>query len=194
MYPVGNGISISPVLEQQGEEDIVGRDGEEDMFGEDVVDMQQDQEVEEGAQEVDRRVGKVRKDPGSPSAEEVRKHSATHLPYRSWCKHCVNGRGITHPHLAHKHNIEEEIPTVGIDYHYMGKEGEEGTIPMLAIKDAHSKVVYDMVVTEKGVNSYMVNRVVQSLDLLGHKRIILKSDQEPAIVALCNEVKLKWGG
>ena len=40
----------------------------------------------------------------------------------------------------------------------------------------------------------MVKRVMQSLDLLGHKRLILKSDQEPALVALLDEVKLRWGG
>ena len=83
---------------------------------------------------------------------------------------------------------------MGVDYHYMGKEEEEGTVPFLCIKDANSKVIFDMVVTGKGVNTYVVNRVIQCLDLLGHKRIILKSDQEPAIVALCAEVKHKWRG
>ena len=144
---------------------------EEDLFGRDC-----EEEVGEGAQEVDRMVGEVRKDPGQPTAAEIAKHNATHLPYRSWCKHCVNGRGVTHPHLTHKHNREEEVPTVGVDYHYMGKEEEEGTVPMLCIKDSHSKVVFDMAVTEKGVNTYVVNRIIQCLDLLGHNSIILKSD------------------
>ena len=72
----------------------------------------------------------------------------------------------------------------------MGKQQEEGTVPMLAIKDAPSKVVFDMVVTAKGVNEYMVKRVMQSLDLLGHKRLILKSDQEPALVALLDDCLL----
>ena len=67
-------------------------------------------------------------------------------------------------------------------------------MPVLAIKDAPSKVVYDMVVPAKGKNSYMVNRVVQCLDLLCLKRIVHKSDQEPALVALVNEVKNRWGG
>ena len=46
---------------------------------EDLVDM----EVGDGAQEVDRVVGKVRKDPGQPTAAEIAKHNTTHLPYRS---------------------------------------------------------------------------------------------------------------
>ena len=101
---------------------------------------------------------------------------------------------LAHPHVSQHNSKEGEVPTVGADYHYMGKEGEEGTVPMLALKDAPSKVIFDMVATAKGVNEYMVKRVVQCLDLLGHKRIILKSDQEPALVALLDEVKPRWGG
>ena len=168
--------------------------GQVEAVEEDLSCSDCEEEVGEGAQEVDRMVGKVRKDPGQPTAAEIARHYATHLPYRSWCKHCVNGRGVTHPHLTRKHNREEEIPTVGVGYHYMGNEEEEGTVPFLCIKDADSKVIVDMVVMGKGVNTYVVNRVIQCLDLLGHKRLILKSDQEPAIVALCIEVKHKWGG
>ena len=84
MYPTGNGKPRSPIVVQQDQED---RMVEEDLFGE------EDMEVGEGAHEVDRIVGKVRKDPGAPSAEEVARHAATHLLSRSWCRHCVNGRG-----------------------------------------------------------------------------------------------------
>ena len=121
---------------------------EEDLLGEGDI------EVGEGAQEVDRVVGKVRKDPGAPSAEEVARHAATHLPYRSWCKHCVNGRGVAHPHITQHNSKDGEVPTVGVDYHYMGKEEEEGTVPTLCIKDAHSKVVFDMDAYEYHLETY----------------------------------------
>ena len=32
-------------------------------------------------------------EPGEPSSEERREHELTHLPFRSWCRHCVKGRG-----------------------------------------------------------------------------------------------------
>jgi len=57
------------VLEQQGEEEIGGKKDEEGMCEEDSEDMGRDLVVGEGAQEADRIVGKVRKDPGQPSAE-----------------------------------------------------------------------------------------------------------------------------
>ena len=31
--------------------------------------------------------------PVSPTLQEVRDHSVCHMPYRSWCAHCVRGRG-----------------------------------------------------------------------------------------------------
>ena len=32
-------------------------------------------------------------DPSKPTDEERREHELTHLPFRSWCRHCVRGRG-----------------------------------------------------------------------------------------------------
>ena len=34
----------------------------------------------------------VRSDPGSPSRAERDEHDATHLPFWSWCEHCVAGK------------------------------------------------------------------------------------------------------
>ena len=30
--------------------------------------------------------------PYLPSAAEIEEHRKTHIPYRSWCKHCIDGR------------------------------------------------------------------------------------------------------
>ena len=49
-------------------------------------------EVEDEAESGSRKVKKMQ-DPIRPSAGEVCEHNLTHLPYRSWCEHCVKGRG-----------------------------------------------------------------------------------------------------
>ena len=36
-------------------------------------------------------------DPKEPSEEERKDHALTHLPFRSWCRHCVRGRGKEEP-------------------------------------------------------------------------------------------------
>jgi hypothetical protein len=148
---------ISPVEKSGG---AGGEDREEDE------EARMDVEVGEEGQGAGRVEAKVRKGPGQPTREEIVKHNVTHLPYRSWCAHCVRGRGIAFPHLSQPCKTGEELPTVGADYHYMGVEGEEGTIPMLVIKDGNSKVSFDMVFTNKGPHEYMIKRVCQCLDLL----------------------------
>ena len=69
-------------------------------------------------------------DPKEPSEEERRQHNLTHLPYRSWCKHCVGGRGKEAPHR--RRDYQGELPELHLDYAFMGNEGEAGkTITLL---------------------------------------------------------------
>ena len=41
----------------------------------------------------------VLRDPGAPTPKEVEQHNVTHLPFRSWCRHCVRGRAESHPYF-----------------------------------------------------------------------------------------------
>ena len=34
---------------------------------------------------------RILKSPGDPTMEEYEAHRMDHMPYRSWCPHCVNG-------------------------------------------------------------------------------------------------------
>ena len=37
--------------------------------------------------------------PYVPSEQERRAHNVTHFPPRSWCEHCVRGRGLASKHV-----------------------------------------------------------------------------------------------
>ena len=50
------------------------------------------EEIEE-EEEYGLRKTERKQDPREPSAEERIEHEKTHLPFRSWCRHCVRGRG-----------------------------------------------------------------------------------------------------
>ena len=56
--------------------------------------------VEDESEEEDSAELKHAKDIVSPSRDAVEQHRVTHLPYRSWCKQCVMGRGIGKPHAT----------------------------------------------------------------------------------------------
>ena len=49
--------------------------------------------------------------PTAPSSTEVLLHNLTHLPYRTWCKHCVQGKGKEQQHRK----LTSRTPTVQLD-------------------------------------------------------------------------------
>ena len=57
--------------------------------------------------------------PYMPTQSERDDHELTHAQYRSWCEHCVNGRGIE---MAHKLGVDHEersVALVGFDYMFL---------------------------------------------------------------------------
>ena len=125
-----------------------------------------------------------------PSQKEVDRHMITHMPFRSWCPHCVRGKAKGHPHHKVPENREHQIPTISIDYMYFVREGEvEKGLPTLVMIDDKTGMIWARVLKQKGIEEYAVKVVTKFLDLLGYTRIIVKSDGEPAIKSLKEEVK-----
>ena len=125
-----------------------------------------------------------------PSQRELDEHMATHIPFRTWCKHCISGRGQSDHHRKQLDKGDQEIPTISIDYAFMNsKEADEASQPIIVLKDRRSGTIKAHLVEEKGVNAYAIKRIGQDIGLLGYKRIILKSDNEPAIIALKDAIK-----
>ena len=58
--------------------------------------------------------------PRLPTPDEVEQHNRTHIPFRSWCKWCVAGRGRG---AQHRKAPESSVPIVGIDYFYITSGG-----------------------------------------------------------------------
>ena len=91
---------------------------------------------------------------------------------------------------------EEEVPVVSIDYTFMHdrqKEGEEKGMPILVMKDRKTKVIRARVVPQKGKHWYAIKILSGMLDSLGYKKVMFKSDQEPAIMSLKEAVKNESG-
>ena len=144
------------------------------------------EEEEEGQKTKLRAIGKP------PSQKEFEEHMALHLPYRSWCRHCVSGRGQSDHHRKQLGQEDQEIPVISIDYAYLGdakREDETKVQPIIVIKDRKKGTIKAHMLEEKGVNAYAIKRVGQDIGLMGYKKIILKSDNEPAIIALKSAVK-----
>ena len=142
---------------------------------------------------------KTRRIPTQPSKAEIERHNKTHIPFRSWCPHCVRGRAMNCPHQRIQ-NRKSEVPVISMDYMYTHesladrrarKAGEQRErsqtdlgAPILVMYDRHTGTPIAHVVDEKGVNPYALERMKLELRNLGYAKIVLKSDQEVSIRAL----------
>ena len=99
-----------------------------------------------------------------PSKRERQEHELTHLPYRSWCRHCVRGRGKNDAHRRMDAEASHDVPHVSMENCFMGQD-EEKCLPILVMKDHRSKMVFTHVVPKKGARiAYCVSQVVRDLE------------------------------
>ena len=196
----------------------MGSDGEGQRAAEQQQPQPQQQQADEGGSgedecEVEARPVRHHHGPRQPSAAEVEAHNVSHQPPRLWCKHCVATRCIASPHPRGS-GENPEIPVVSMDYCYPGvakeakvqmaklanerrERGEAavddevpaGISPELIVHDSESSGTFAISVSRKGACYDAVTRVREMLEFLGYPRIILKNDQEPAIVALSQAIR-----
>ena len=188
--------SATPVLGEDEEGDPICEPCEDNG-----VDSGEDQEVEPL---------KTAPDSKLPSEAEVEDHRCDHTPYRSWCIHCRRGRGLGE-HRGSDH--ERNLPLLSMDYFFLTRDGllkkeeiigklyenedalnqalETGdVVKCLLLRDMRSKAVFGWVVPSKGndADGYVVDVLAEAIRWLGYTRLILKSDNEPAIAKLLTDV------
>ena len=84
--------------------------------------------------------------PKMPSRAEVDLHELTHLPYRSWCKHCVRGRGESHPQCRTDRD-EDAVAELHLDYCFLGKRDED-VQPVLVARERDTRMTLSFLVKE----------------------------------------------
>ena len=150
-----------------------------------------------------------------PSESEVENHrAACHIPYRNWCPECNMGGGKEDFHKRADER-EREVPLVSMDYMYLeprdgdkvksteeaGELGEPELddddklgMPIIIVKDEKTKAMSATVVPKKGVDPFAVRSVSRDVNKIwGYNRVVMKDDQEPAIKALREAVRLESG-
>ena len=121
-------------------------------------------------------------DPKRPSRAEVEEHELTHLPYRSWCKHCVKGRGKESPHRKTDEQ-ENSMPEVHWDYMFLGEENDPGnSLTVIVGKERSTKMSMSAVVPDKSTGEFLSKRAMAFQSEIGCASgdITVKSDQEAA--------------
>ena len=99
------------------------------------------------------------------------------------------GRGQDRPHRTIDRRADG-VPVVGLDFFFIGDDMSDGTVPAVAMRDNRSKFLCGHMIPGKGMDmEWTAQRVSTDIDNLGYRRISLRSDQEPAIIALLEKVK-----
>ena len=130
----------------------------------------------------------TKKGPGEPTEQEIKEHYVTHVPFRSWCPHCVAAAAKSSPHKKSEER-DTSVPRQHIDYWFMRDERGGESTPVVVMKDEDTKGFGAHVVTVKGGVEWVATRLVEDIKAFGHcDKVILKSDQETALRDLTKEV------
>ena len=135
---------------------------------------------------------KIARDPGSPTPVQMEEHFVVgHLPYRSWCPVCVMARGKEDPHHRAKKGEEDGVPAVVMDYKTFGQEIDtDDKATAIVMRDKKTTTTYAHICETKGASdTYVLQQLVKDIEDLGHTKIILKGDGEPALVNLMEKNK-----
>ena len=63
--------------------------------------------------------------PRQPSKEEIAKHNVNHLPYRSWCPHCLAARRANASHRTSRRHSGRSVPLFCADYAFVRRQDED---------------------------------------------------------------------
>ena len=88
------------------------------------------------------------------------------------------------------------MPVISGDFAFLGQRDQEGTTTVFVMRDRITKKTFAHVVQGKSTSreaysDYIVSAVCRDLDSLPHGKLIFKTDQEPATLALQEQVKAR---
>ena len=180
---------ISPLSPPAGDEE----DSDVDRMIVKALDGEPGGEAEPNGKDVDEHddeealIAKPLRRPTQPTATEKLNHDITHLPPRSWCRFCTEGRGIHDHHKMTGEIPNGEVPTISLDYCFMGSKSVAAAAnPVLIMYDNVTGAMGAYLTGAKGPIDWVVKAVCRDLEVWGYGgcRIAVKSDQEPAIRSL----------
>jgi len=187
---------------------------DKDQAGRKVEEEDEEQECQEherGRKDIEEaeegREPKAMATPIGPTKKEREQHELTHVPFRSWCEHCVRGRGRRKVHRrAKKKDKDEELENVTkvyIDFYYNGLREDGGAIaddeeaeikgdsPGIVLYDDKTKAVASWImssksVTKGGPNDWVPKAISEEISQWGYRnrKVILVSDGEAAVLRL----------
>ena len=128
--------------------------------------------------------------PTKPSPDLVALHEITHIPRQDWCESCAAARSREDVFSSSGDPGRREYPTVSMDWMFTSTAEGPLATHLIAV-DSQTKFVIVIPVEGKGGKSlsYATEEIVRFSSSLGHSRMVLRHDTEPAMIQLAKSVK-----
>ena len=137
------------------------------------------------------------KSPDQPTPQGRAEHNLTHLPFRSWCKQCIQNKSKSDAHPKQQRN--SKAPVVQFDFCYFKSLGEQKTTLILTGIDIETGMAMAVVVGNKTQDfNYQVQCIQSFLMECGRvlavlSNTVLQSDQEEHLISLLKATAAKLG-
>lgn len=109
----------------------------------------------------------------------------THMPSRARCPWCGTGRARASQHRRIRGEGEDHVSALATGDCFI----IEASTPVLCRKCARTGVAAAHAVRSKDVSPELVRLVVKDIDNMGHTRVMVKSDNEPAMKAFARRIR-----
>ena len=133
--------------------------------------------------------------PCEPTVKEICDHQvAAHLPFRNWCKICIDSKGKERDHKKlTKEEKEAEanaLPRFGLDYAFFSEELEleedeekaRGAIKVAVMREKRIQWASAHLAQRKGGgDEFVAQRLAKDIDTLGCNDVVIRTDQPSKI-------------
>ena len=178
------------MLGAEDEDEAIMRAVDEAEKAEDPIEGDRSPDKEEFETSDEAVVPRQLRRPNQPTQKQIDEHrQASHIPYRSWCRWCVEGRGLhdQHPSGMELDKLDKCIPCVSMDYLFMGdKKTAAEHNPILGTYDNGTDTIKVYVTKKKGAVVWLPRAINSDLESLGYGgcRVSIKTDQEKSVMAV----------
>ena len=121
----------------------------------------------------------------SPTARNL--HNLSHLPYRSWCPHCVAARRFAQAHAYQAKSPHRTTPLIVFDYRFVKGSSDETLVTVPVARLYPSRALLACVYNHKRPDEYATLRLGLFLKETGYQKSVYKSDQEGSIRTMIDE-------
>ena len=114
-------------------------------------------------------------------------HDITHLPYDPSCEVCVSCRRPNTHHTSMSKSAERSVPLLVGESCFAKHSADVDPLTILVIRIYPYKLFMCCVVSSKGRDPLVVDRLVRFIKDCGLTQFTYRSDREPAIMAMMDE-------